>query len=50
MEQLLWDKGDNTSWEREREREREESMGEVIEPMSCNNSQDGHISKNVHHG
>ena len=38
MEQSLWDKGDNTSWEREKERERGESMGEVIEPMSCKNS------------
>ena len=35
---------------RETEKEREESIGEVIEPMSCNNSKDGHISKNVHHG
>ena len=34
----------------ERKRGREESMGEVIELMSCTNSKDGHISKNVHNG
>ena len=36
MEQLLWKKRDNTSWEREGERET--SMGKVMEPVSCKNS------------
>ena len=38
MEQLLWDKRDNPAWDRGKEKEREESMGAMIEPVSCNNS------------